>query len=293
MNLKDWEILAKIKKEGNITKAAKRAFMTQPAVTLRIRKIEEELGVKVLYRTNRGAQLTPQGEYLADEAAKLLKRVDTTKNFLGSMENPMTGTIKIGAANFMMRYKLPEMLEQFKAMHPGVDYDVRTGWSQHIFKSMQDQDIHISFVRGEYEWGDKKRLLFDEPLCIASMKEINMKKLPEMPRIDYRTDPKLEELIGTWWMENFTETPKVDFVVTRTDICREMLVTGLGYAILPKLVVSDIPNIYTVDLKDKNNQPVVRPSWMFYKESTLEIGLVRAFIDFVEDFDFDHSNPED
>ena len=179
MNLKDWEILSMIKVEGNLTKAARRIFMTQPAVTLRIKSLEKELGIKILYKTNRGAQLTPQGEYLADEAIKLLKRVDNTKNFLSSMNNPLSGVIKIGAANFMMRYKLPKLLQQFKMIYPDVDYNVTTGWSKNIFKLMQEQDVHISFVRGEYEWGDKKHLLFEEPICIASMKEIDIGKHPK------------------------------------------------------------------------------------------------------------------
>ncbi|MGM0851376.1 MAG: LysR family transcriptional regulator [Bacillota bacterium] len=46
MNIKDWEILSMIIKEGNITKAARKLFFTQPAITLRVQKIEKELGVQ-------------------------------------------------------------------------------------------------------------------------------------------------------------------------------------------------------------------------------------------------------
>ena len=282
MNLKDWEILSIIKKERSLSKAAKKMAMSQPAISLRVQKIEQELGIKILYKTNRGTQLTPQGEYLADEATQLLKEIDLTKNFLSSINDPLTGTIKIGAANFMMRYKLPQILQQFKMRYPGVDYNVTTGWSENIFKLMQDQDVHVSFVRGEYEWRDKKHLLFKEPICIASMEKIDIEKLPEMPRIEYKTDYKLQELINNWWMENFTTTPRTDIIVTRTDICKEMLIAGLGYAILPKLVVKGIPDIHTIDLSDKNGRLIVRPSWMLYKESTLEIGIVKAFVEFIE-----------
>lgn len=289
MNLKDWEILATINQEGNISKAAKKLFLTQPAVTLRIKKIEKDLSVKILYRTNRGAQLTPQGEYLANQSLGILKQVDNIKSSLQSMNNPLAGTIKIGAANFMMRYKLPEILLQFKRKYPLVNYIVTTGWSSDIFKLMQDEDVHISFVRGNYEWKDSKHLLFDEPLCIASMRKIDIEMLPELPRIDYKTDYKLKELINTWWMENFTDAPKVNMVVARTDICKQMLIDGLGYAILPKLVVRDVPNMYTIDLIDKNSETIVRPSWMLYKKSTTEIPIVNAFVEFIENYTFDHA----
>ncbi|MGM0851375.1 MAG: LysR substrate-binding domain-containing protein [Bacillota bacterium] len=81
-----------------------------------------------------------------------MKRMDNMKSLLNSMNSPVSGTIKIGAANFMMRYKLPEILQEFKKIYPLVGYNVTTGWSQNIFKLMQDQDVNISFVIGNYEW---------------------------------------------------------------------------------------------------------------------------------------------
>ncbi|MFD1387581.1 LysR family transcriptional regulator [Oceanobacillus oncorhynchi subsp. oncorhynchi] len=286
MNQKDWEILRMMKKEGNISKAAKKLFMTQPAVTVRIKKMEKELNVNIVYQMNRGAQLTPQGEYLAEQAMDYLKQIDELKGFLSSMKEPLVGTLKIGVSNFMTRYKIPDILQKFKEKHPLVQFNVTSGFSSDIFKMMQDQDIHISFVRGDYAWRDQKYLLFEEPICIASMNKINLEILPDTPRIEYKTDYKLKELIDTWWLENYTQAPNIHMIVGQTDICKAMLKQGLGYAILPKLVVHDIPNIYKVDLKDKNNNPVARSSWMLYKKQSFQLNIVRAFVDFIKTIDF-------
>lgn len=286
MDQKDWEILSMIKKEGNISKAAKKMFMTQPAVTVRVKKIEKELNVNILYRMNRGAQLTPQGEYLAEQAIDYLKQVEEVKSFLSSMKEPLEGTLKLGVSNFMTRYKLPEILQQFKEKHPLVNFNVTSGFSRDVFKMMQAQDVHISFIRGDYAWQDQKHLLFEEPLCVASKNKIDLQNLPDLPRIEYKTDYKLKELIDTWWMENYTEAPHINMVVGETDICKEMLKQGLGYSILPKLVVNDLPYIYKEDLKDKNNAPITRSSWMLYKEKSFELNIVSAFADFIKTINF-------
>lgn len=168
MNQKDWLVLSMIKKEGNISKAAKKLFMTQPAVTVRVKKMEKELNVNIVYRMNRGVQLTPQGEYLAEQAVDYLKEVEEVKGFLSSMKEPLVGTLKLGVSNFMTRYKLPEILQQFKEGHPQVNFNVTSGFSREVFEMMQGQDVHISFVRGDYAWHGQKHLLFEEPMVAAS-----------------------------------------------------------------------------------------------------------------------------
>src|SRR5690625_1590013 len=198
MNQKDWQILSMIKKEGNISKAAKKLFMTQPAITVRIKKMEKELNVNIVYRMNRGVQLTPQGEYLAEQAIDYLKEFEEVKGFLHSMKEPLVGTLKLGVSNFMTRYKLPEILQQFKEKNPLVNFNVTSGFSREIFNMMQDQDVHISFVRGDYAWQDQQHLLFEEPICVASMNKVDLESLPDTPRIEYKTDYKLKELIDTW-----------------------------------------------------------------------------------------------
>ncbi|WP_425357499.1 helix-turn-helix domain-containing protein [Lentibacillus jeotgali] len=89
-NLKDWEILSVIKKEGNITKASRKLFMTQPAITLRVKNIEKELGIAILYRTNCGTQLNRQGEYLASQADNLQLKLVRQKH--KTKRDPVTRT---------------------------------------------------------------------------------------------------------------------------------------------------------------------------------------------------------
>ncbi|MBP8278617.1 MAG: LysR family transcriptional regulator, partial [Propionivibrio sp.] len=72
MGDKDWRILKTIAEERNLTKAAARLYISQPALTYRLKNMEEEFGAQVVSRVPTGVELTPQGEYLLAYAAEML-----------------------------------------------------------------------------------------------------------------------------------------------------------------------------------------------------------------------------
>ncbi len=73
--------------------------------------------------------------------------------------------------------------------------------------------------------------------------------------------------------------------VDKSETCREMLLNGLGYAILPHSVLGDAEGLFKQDLLDAEGQPIVRRTWMYYHEETLELNLVRTFVEFVKALD--------
>ena len=86
MDEKDWRILKTIAEEKNITKAAARLFISQPALTYRVKKIEEEFGARVFSRVPSGVVFTQQGEFLLGYADEMLLRLDAVKDQIKNME---------------------------------------------------------------------------------------------------------------------------------------------------------------------------------------------------------------
>lgn len=162
---------------------------------------------------------------------------------------------------------------------------METGYSQDIFKLLYNQEVHIGFIRGEYGWPDQKKLLFDEKLCIASKNNINLKDLPQMPRIDYRTDALYKQLVENWWAERFLQPPSIAMVVDQGDTCKEMVVNGLGYAIMPSLFLENEENVNKIDLMDKDGKPIIQKTSMLYHLESLELNVVRAFVQLIEGLD--------
>jgi DNA-binding transcriptional LysR family regulator len=285
MDYRDWEIIKILYEQKNITKTSQILFISQPALTNRLKLIEEELGVKIFNRGRRGVHFTPQGEYLAMFAEETLNSFVKVKDKLISMSDDVAGTLRLGVSNFFTKYKLPFILKLFQDQYPHVEFKVNTGWSSQVFKAVYNQDVHIGFVRGDYSWGEQKHLLFEEKMCIASKKEIDLNDLPNLRRIDYKTDYLLKSLVDNWWTENYSQAPLTCIEVDQVDTCKEMVVNGLGYGILPSLILDGIIDIHKIDLTDQAGSPIVRRTWMYYHKESLELNQVRAFVNFVEDLD--------
>lgn len=281
----NWIILKELYKQKNITKTAESLFISQPALTNRLRQIEKEFGVLIVHRGRRGVHFTPEGEYLAKCADEMITRLRKIKEHVLNMENQVVGTLRLAVTNLITRKTLPRLLKLFKDRYPNVEFKVTTGWSKDVFHLVYNQEVHVGFARGEYAWGDQKYLLSEETICIASKEELQLERLPYMPRIDYQTDPLFKSLIDQWWAERYTQPPYIGMEVDKSETCREMLLSGLGYAILPHSVLSEGDDLFKLDLLNASGQPIVRRTWMYYHEETLKLNLVRTFVEFVKEMD--------
>lgn len=283
MRSQDWEILKSLFVYKNITKAAEALYISQPALTNRIKQIEKEFGTVIINRGRRGVQFTPQGEYLAKCAEEMLIKLQEIKDNLSNMENAIVGTIKLGVSNYFTKYKLPKLLRLFKDQYPNVEFQVTTGWSRDMFHALYNKEVHIAFVRGDYHWQGEKQLLYEEPLCIASKDEVRIEDLPYLPRIDFKTDHLLKAMVDNWWSENYSVPPRIAMEVDHADTCKEMVVNGLGYAILPGMILNGIEGMNKIYLTDQDGQPILRNTWMFYHSDALELNVIHAFVTFIKE----------
>ncbi|MDU4962545.1 MAG: LysR family transcriptional regulator [Sporomusaceae bacterium] len=286
MEDRDWLIIKELHQQKNISKTAQALYISQPSLTARIRRIEEEFGVKLIYRGSRGIHFTPEGDYLAQCARTMLTTIGCIKEQVVNMSSEVKGTVRLAAPNYLARFKLPKLLRLFKERYPQVEFDVTNAWSRDICKLLYNQDIHVGFVRSDYGWSGEKQLLHQEPLCIAAKEQISFADLPKLPRIDYQTDAAYKNFLDNWWNENFSQPPKISMTVSQLDICKAMVVNGLGYGILPSTVFAADEPVFQLAMKTKGGETILRNTWMLYQQEILELKTVRLFIEFAKAVDF-------
>ncbi|MBL4938218.1 LysR family transcriptional regulator [Clostridium sp. YIM B02515] len=285
MDNRDWLILKLLYEKKNISKTALSLYISQPALTNRLQQLEKEFGVQIVLRERRGVSFTPEGEYLVKYAEEMLLRLDRVKENISNMKDGVSGTLRLGASKFMMKHKLPRILKLFKENYPNVEFKIVTGWSRDVFNLIYNQDVHIGFVRGDYNWPDSRHLLFEENICVVSKSMIDMKALPKLPRIEYKTDYLFKSILDNWWSENYSAPPLVSIEVDQVDTCREMVINDLGYAIMHDIVVKETDDLHRINITDKDGEPILRRTWMFYHEDLLKLNLVKAFVDFIKSCD--------
>ncbi|CAH8769188.1 LysR family transcriptional regulator [Paenibacillus dendritiformis] len=287
MEDKDWIILETLHHEQNITKAAEKLYISQPALTYRIQQLEKEFGVKIVNRGRRGIQFTPQGEHLVKYAKDMRLQLRQTKEFLRNMDNKVTGILRLGVASNIATYILPSILKQFLEQYPDVEVRVMTDWSSNLVHSVYSQHVHIGMLRGDYDWPDEKHLMMEENICIVSKHEIHLQDLPSLPRINYKTEPSLQNTIELWWKERYSLPPNIAMEVDKMETGKEMVLNGLGYAILPTIVLGGQEDLYTINLTSKHGEPWKRKSWMIYRKESLNLTLIKEFVDFMKSRDLE------
>ncbi len=282
MDEKDWLILQTLAEEKNITKTAERLYISQPALTYRLQQIEKEFETTLVIRGKKGIEFTPQGEYLVNYAKEMLLRAQKTKETIKNMEQKVQGKLRLGTSSNFAHYRLPILLKNFLAEYPDVEINLKTGWSSDVIQLVYKEEVHVGIIRGDYQWPEQKHLLYQEPLYIASKKKFDLDDLPHLPRINYMTDAHLKQTIDTWWKSRFTVPPLITMEVDKIETCKELVLYGLGYSIFPSICLRPDDGLYTIWLTDE--QLIKRNTWIIYRNTALDLLVVKAFVDFVKQF---------
>lgn len=281
MQEKDWHMLVVLYDLKRITKAAEELYISQPAITHRIKQIEKDFNIKLIIRSTKGIEFTSEGEKLVQYSKRMLIELKKIKDHYQKLDRTVRGTLKIGVSGNFARHKLPQLLREFHDKYPEVEFDVITGWSNVVLDKLLKEEIHLAIIRGDFSWSGAKHILSEEPLYVASKQKIDLDDLPQLNRIRYQTNTDLNQTIENWWKSKYKTPSKVTMEVDTLDACKEMIKQGLGYAILPALTLKDDDPLYKIPLTNDDGKIILRNTWLLYRTNFLELTVVEAFVDFV------------
>ena len=134
-----------VAKTGSFSKAADKTFRTQPAISLQVRSLEDELKVKLFDRLGpRKITLTEQGKIFFDLASPLLEDIDTlTSRFNEACGKKQKGLLRIATHTSVMVYLLPEVIKQFKKKFPECELQILNRSKKDIISMIKDGDADI------------------------------------------------------------------------------------------------------------------------------------------------------
>ncbi len=124
MDLQQLRSFASVARHRHFTRAAAELHIGQPAVSQHVRRLEAELGVRLLSRTTRSVELTEAGRLLLDRVERALAELDAGLDELAELRGLVRGRLTIGAMQWLEPYDLAAALATFHALHPAIDIRV-------------------------------------------------------------------------------------------------------------------------------------------------------------------------
>jgi DNA-binding transcriptional LysR family regulator len=132
----------------NFRKAAERLFLTQPAITLQIKALEDDLGIRLFDRAGNRVALTPQGSVLLVYANKIAALVSEAEQELGAEDGKISGELTLGVSTTIAQYVLPRLLGAFLDQHPRVQFSLHSGNTSEIVHLLLDSKISVGLIEG-------------------------------------------------------------------------------------------------------------------------------------------------
>nr|WP_286131623.1 LysR family transcriptional regulator [Bacillus sp. FJAT-25509] len=283
VQIDDIRLIITLSEEKNMRKAAERLFVSQPALSQRLQNLEKQIGSELFIRSQKGLIITASGEIILNYAKKMEETYQTMLEQLQILKSDISGTLKIAVSSVVAQYWLPPVLKKYVSSYPEVQVSLFTGWSSEITNRLYENEVHLAIVRGNQNWFGEKELLFSDELLLVDTKKHSLEeyKTIQRPFIQFKSNSNYYQLIQSWWYEHFNSLPKHEIVVDQIETCKQFVLNGLGFAILPSSVLHDVSdeNIIKTPLITKEQSGLYRDTYLLYNRDAMKLKQVEGFIE--------------
>lgn len=230
---------------GGFRRAAEALRVTQPAVSARIKALEQSLGVPLFERGQGALVLSAAGRALRPRAEQLLHAVALARQAVHELRPSAGGTLQIGAVLSICTYLLPDALKRFQAAHPKVMITVRSGHSKDVLEMVLREEVEIGLARSLQHPSVETVSLRNDPLILVSHRE-HLPKGAHRVRLEQVVDRPLiffDKGSSDWTLTHglFRRAglvPNVVLEVETIEAAKRMVERGLGLAFLPHIAVA-------------------------------------------------------
>lgn len=145
-NISLYRIFYVVAKQGNISHAAKDLYISQPAISKAIAKLEENLNVTLFRRSSRGVQLTQEGQVLYEHAAIAFEQLHMAQQHIEKIKELGIGQIRIGVSTTLCKFLLLPYLKSFIAEYPHIKIIIECHSTFHTLKLLEENKLDIGLI---------------------------------------------------------------------------------------------------------------------------------------------------
>ncbi|WP_420489912.1 LysR family transcriptional regulator [Neobacillus drentensis] len=287
MELRQLRLFIEVAKHKSITKAAENMHISQPALSKSLMALEDELGMKLIIRTNKTSDLTDAGKVVLEYALRMTVLVDEMKTTLIDMTNLSRGQINIGLPPFIGSLFFPRVMAKFHHAFPNIELNITEYGGARVVKSVEEGEFELGVAVlpiDEQQFSvypiveEEMRLVVYKDHHLSDRVEVELKELREEEFIFYHEEFALNQIMRNHFIAVGFE-PKILFKSSQWDLMTEMVAANLGITILPQSICNRAFNSDLKVIKLQDN--IMWKLAVITKKDRYISNAGRTFIDFI------------
>jgi len=242
MTLNELRYLVAVAQERNFGRAAAKCFVSQPALSVAIQKLEDELATQVFERGGSEVTVTPVGERIVEQAQRVLEESLKIRDIAQSGRNQLVGALKLGVIHTVAPYLLPDLIPALHDRAPGMPLDIEENLTEHLESALRSGRIDAAIIALPFAPpGVVTQFLYEEPFQVvvpathkwAKRKSVRPSELAGENTILLHVGHCFRDQV----LESCPELNSADAHLPRTnslETVRNMVASGLGISVLPR-----------------------------------------------------------
>jgi DNA-binding transcriptional LysR family regulator len=284
MDLRQLRFMLEVARAGSFTRAAQKLHIAQPALSIAIRKLEDELEVQLFNRRDRTITLTAEGAALARHARLMEQQMDAARQELDDLRGLLRGEVRMGLSPMLSSHFFPQILASFKRRYPALQLSINGDSARNIQRKIASGSLDMGVIAGVVPEGLDAHLLVRDELvaCVhrshplAGRKTAPLRVLLAEPLIHFSEGYHLRELIDERAAQEGL-TPSVVAESNLFSLARSLVREELGLAFFPKMVVASESEMAVISC----DQPLLLDLSIVWKKHATLSRANRVFVDYV------------
>jgi LysR family hydrogen peroxide-inducible transcriptional activator len=168
VTLTELRYIVAVARERHFGRAAQSCFVSQPTLSVAVKKLEEELGVQLFERGPGEVSVTPSGQRIVEQAQRVLEEAARVKEIAAAGRDPLAGPLRLGAIYTIGPYLLPKLIPHLRRAAPAMQLHIQENFTHVLADMLKSGEVDVILVALPFaEPGIETRAVYDEPFLIA------------------------------------------------------------------------------------------------------------------------------
>lgn len=269
MNIRDLKYLVAIADHGHFGMAADASFVSQPALSMQIKKLENILGIQLIERTSKSAILTEIGKLITEQARDVLCRVETIKEMAKQANDPYSGELRLGVIPTLGPYLLPHIVPGLAKLFPKLTIYLVEDQTSNLITKLKQAKLDAILIGLPLVDEDFVSLaLFEEEFLLAlpAHHPLSKRKMVHLSDLENQVLLLLEDghcmrdlALELCYKANASEAK--GFQATSLETLRHMVAAKAGITLMPKLAYKSNDGVCYLPFKSPRPARIIGMTW--------------------------------